>query len=50
MTAHFLSSKGGREVNEFVAFLKKSATNTPVISGDKEKKKKKKTAKGKEEL
>lgn len=40
--------QGGREVSDFLEFIKKHATNPPVISGEEEKKKKKK--KKKEEL
>lgn len=40
--------QGGREVSDFLDFIKKHATNPPVISGEEEKKKKKK--KKKEEL
>jgi len=41
--------QGGREVSDFLDFIKKHATNSPVISGEEEKKKKKKKEK-KEEL
>lgn len=33
--------QGGREVSDFIDFIKKNATNPPVITGDKKKKKKK---------
>ena len=41
--------QGGREVSDFLDFIKKHATHSPVISGEEEKKKKKKKEK-KEEL
>lgn len=40
----WLSFQGGREVSDFVSFLKKNATNKPVkVAGEEEKKKKKKS-------
>jgi protein disulfide isomerase family A protein 3 len=39
----YVSSQGGREVSDFISFIKKNATNKPVVvSGEEEKKKKKK--------
>ena len=38
--------QGGREVSDFISFIKKNATNKPVVvEGEKEKKKKKKEKK-----
>ena len=39
--------QGGREVDDFVKYIKENASNPPVIAGDKPKKKK--TKKGKKE-
>ena len=41
--------EGGREVSDFVSYLKKNARN-PVVDGQKKSKKSKKSKKGKEEL
>ncbi len=35
-------SQGGREVSDFISFIKKNATNKPVVVAEEEKKKKKK--------
>ena len=42
--------QGGREVADFIKYIKENATNPPVIAGEEEKKKKKKAGKSKEEL
>ena len=45
-----LSLQGGREVADFVDFLKRKATNPVVIAGEDPEKKKKKKSEDKEEL
>ena len=43
--------QGGREVSDFISFIKRKATNKPpVIAGEEKKKKAKKDKKAKEEL
>ena len=42
--------QGGREVADFVEFIKKKATNPPVLPAEEKKSKKKKSGDDKEEL
>ena len=46
----FTFCQGGREVADFIAFIKKNATKKPVVVAGEEEKKKKKDEKEKEEL
>ncbi len=41
--------QGGREVSDFISFIKKNATNKPVVIAEEEEKEKKKKKKAKKE-
>lgn len=47
---NFNTLQGGREVSDFIEFIKKKATNPPVLPVEEKKSKKKKKKSGKEEL
>lgn len=46
----FITLQGGREVSDFIEFIKKKATNPPVLPVEEKKSKKKKKKSDKEEL